>query len=411
MQSYLRDEVFVPGGQPTVTYVERSSQNVERALARTIATPNQIASLSGPTKTGKTVLCKKVLGEREYVWIDGGRIHSAESFWENVKAELDFPIETSTTHVAQTTITSTIKFVLTAGGSRLASTGETKKWRLDSLSHVLETMIQDKIILVIDDFHYIPDSARTDIMRNLKGAVFNGLKIVLLSVSHRVFDAIQAESELTGRFAAIVLPEWTKEDLRQIPLKGFESLKTTCSSSIIDRLCDEAQNNPTLMQRFCWEICFDSQIERTTTLFASHQINETYDLDIMFIRVAQDAGLPIFRKLKAGPQSRKIREKRPLRLGGYADVYEIILQAIAQTGPKSTIPYDEIKSAIATLLSDHIPQKHEITAALKQLVKISRKEEADSAIDWDEHGRHITVADPYLRFYLRWQVRENGDNL
>jgi len=72
-KSYLRDEVFVAGGLPTITYVEREEQHIERNLARALATPNQIVSLAGTTKTGKTVLCKRVLGEREYVWVDGGQ--------------------------------------------------------------------------------------------------------------------------------------------------------------------------------------------------------------------------------------------------------------------------------------------------------------------------------------------------
>lgn len=44
-----RDEVFVAGGQPTFTYVERSSEHIELKFARAIATPNQIVSLSVPT--------------------------------------------------------------------------------------------------------------------------------------------------------------------------------------------------------------------------------------------------------------------------------------------------------------------------------------------------------------------------
>lgn len=49
---HLRDNVFVFGGQPSVTYVEREQLHVERNLARAIATPNQIVSLAGSTKTG-----------------------------------------------------------------------------------------------------------------------------------------------------------------------------------------------------------------------------------------------------------------------------------------------------------------------------------------------------------------------
>ena len=174
MTSYLRDDVFVPGGQPTITYVERASQHIERELARAIASPNKIASLSGPTKTGKTVLCKKVLNGRQYVWVDGGKARNATDFWNNVRAELDIPTETSVTKGEQTKLSgeAKIKLVITAGGSQLFSSSETTKWKTDSLSHVLESMVNNKIVLVIDDFHYIPGEARVEILRNIKGSRF-----------------------------------------------------------------------------------------------------------------------------------------------------------------------------------------------------------------------------------------------
>jgi hypothetical protein len=71
-----RNEVFVAGGEPTITYVKRQQENVEKALLRAIEFPNQIVSLSGPTKTGKTVLCLKVLKKREMVLVNCGQIDS-----------------------------------------------------------------------------------------------------------------------------------------------------------------------------------------------------------------------------------------------------------------------------------------------------------------------------------------------
>jgi hypothetical protein len=55
-----------------------------------------------------------------------------------------------------------------------------------------------------------------------------------------------------------------------------------------------------------------------------------------------------------------------------------------------------------------VPQKHEITSALKHLSRISRNMGAGDAVDWDDDKREITVVDPYLRFYLRWQVRREN---
>lgn len=401
-----RDDVFVAGGQPTITYVARQEQHVEKNLARAIATPNQIVSLSGPTKTGKTVLCRRVLHERQYVWIDGGKVKTTEDFWSMVVSDLELPTTEVETEGSNTGINGGLNAtVVTAGGSHLWSRASTKTYKLDTISHSLQYLNEERIILVIDDFHYIPSEARKEIVRNIKGAVFNGLKVILLSVSHRVFDVIKAESELTGRFVSVTVPQWSGTDLRRIPQLGFGALNISCPPHIIDSLCSEAQENPFLMQKFCWEICYDTEIEKSALLLP-HKISETFDLKGMYVRLAKDSGLPIYQKLAAGPQSRRVRAKRPLRGGGDADIYEAVLKAIAATGPKAKVTYDEIKTALGSILTDQIPQKHEVTAALKHLTTISRRIEAESAIDWDDDNREVTVADPYLRFYLRWQVRE-----
>jgi len=401
-----RDEVFVAGGQPTVTYVQREEEHIERSFARAVATPNQIVSLSGPTKTGKTVLCKRTLGEREYVWIDGGQVASATDFWDKVASELTIPYEFQEESGSETSLTGSgsVPFITTASGSRLQSKNRTKVFRVDSMAAALSLMQRDKIMLVIDDFHYLPEDDRRTVMRNVKGAVFTGLKVILLSVSHRVFDAIKAEAELTGRFTAISLPHWSQNDLRKVPLQGFDELRLQVDEPVIDRLCEEAQESPFLMQKFCWEMCFDNNIEQTP-LLARQALLPNYSMEEMFRRISTDAGLPIYQKLSAGPQIRKARAKRPMKNGESADIYQAILLALAATGPKSVVAYDELRSELNNLLLEQVPQKHEITSALKHLARLSREFGKEAAIDWVEDTREVNLVDPYLRFYLRWQIR------
>lgn len=402
-----RDEVFVAGGQPTITYVHREEEHVERSFARAVATPNQIVSLSGPTKTGKTVLCRRILGDRQFVWVDGGQIESADAFWAKVAGELNIPqeVETSSGKETGVEIEGSVPLLTTASGSRLSVSSTTSRSTVDSMASALSAMLEARILLVIDDFHYLDEEVRRSIMRNVKGAVFSGLKVILLSVTHRVFDAIKAESELTGRFTAISLPHWSMPDLRKIPELGFDALGVDCPSDILDTLCAEAQENPFLMQKFCWEICFDLGIEEAP-LFGRKAIPKDYPIEAMMRRISNDAGLPIYRKLAAGPQSRKIRAKRPLKGGGSADIYEAILLALAATGPKAVVQYDELRTELTNLLSEQIPQKHEITSALKHLSRLSREFGKEAALDWDDDNREVNVIDPYLRFYLRWQVRK-----
>jgi hypothetical protein len=101
----------------------------------------------------------------------------------------------------------------------------------------------------------------------------------------------------------------------------------------------------------------------------------------------------------------------PLRRGGVADIYQALLLSLAESGPKSVISYDELRESLGDILVEQIPQKHEITSALKHLSRISREIGAGSAVDWDDDNREVNLVDPYLRFYLCWQVRKQGTQI
>jgi hypothetical protein len=173
----------------------------------------------------------------------------------------------------------------------------------------ISALLLDNIILIIDDFHYLTPENRTTFLRNVKGAVFNGLKVLLLSVTHRDFDALKAESELTGRFVSITVPEWTHDELSQIPKLGFAALSVRVPAQLLQTLAIEAQDSPFLMQKFCWEICFDNDIDHAGTLLTGHAVEPSYDVNEMFKRLAKDAGLPIYQRLVAGPQNRKVAKQ------------------------------------------------------------------------------------------------------
>ena len=55
-------QIFTPTDTPTVTYVDRSDRHLEAQLRAALKTPKMITSVSGLSKSGKTVLIKKVLG-------------------------------------------------------------------------------------------------------------------------------------------------------------------------------------------------------------------------------------------------------------------------------------------------------------------------------------------------------------
>lgn len=52
-------EVFTAGGVPSITYNARSEYRLEENLVLDLEIEGKILSITGPTKIGKSTLCKK----------------------------------------------------------------------------------------------------------------------------------------------------------------------------------------------------------------------------------------------------------------------------------------------------------------------------------------------------------------
>src|SRR5258706_610820 len=89
--------VFTPTDVPTVTYVERTSKNYEDELRKAFTIPKMIVSISGPSKSGKTVLVSKVVAPDSLIHIYGASIRTADDLWNNVLAWMGGPIEATET--------------------------------------------------------------------------------------------------------------------------------------------------------------------------------------------------------------------------------------------------------------------------------------------------------------------------
>lgn len=155
------------------------------------------------------------------------------------------------------------------------------------------------------------------------------------------------------------------------------------------------------MQKMCWQLCYDLKFNKKSW-FRRKTIPQDFSHPEIMRNIAKDSGKLVYDRLAAGPQSRKTRLLRPLRTGGQADIYVAILLALASTGPKQTVNYDELRTALNNILSAKVPQKQEITSALKHLSALPREGSEEAALDWDEVRREVTIADPYLRFFMKW---------
>lgn len=254
MEKLLLKDVFTPGGLPSVTYVGREHLELEKKISNARAKGFAFNVVTGPTKSGKSVLCHKVLSDRRLVVVEGGQIKTEEDFWKHVAFELNIAA-TATKSRSDTTagtfaaeggvgIPGVLGGKASGMPSETAQDGSALTYNNVSMLASINKLIEADIALLVDDFHYLDPFVQKGIIQSLKGAVFKGLTVFLLAVPHRAFDPITVENEVEGRFKHIEIPEWTLEDLKLIPEKGEPALRVKFRHWVA--------NTPRVSMRFPW---------------------------------------------------------------------------------------------------------------------------------------------------------------
>jgi hypothetical protein len=411
-------EVFIAGGQPTVTYNPREELALERRVSDYLAERYRVLSVSGPTKAGKTVLLRRVV--QDGIWVPGGDIHSLNDFWNAAGDQLGiYEQEQVASKTGETTATA--KTVtggarpLGVGVSGEASTGTTAtsesartvgRTRPVRLA-AKEELLRSKPTIVIDDFHYVDTDVQAEIIRGVKDLVFEGVGFVVASVPHRSYDAVRVEKEMTGRVEQLPIPFWSEDELLTIPREGFAALNLRDPEALAPRLARESFSSPLLMQDFSLQLVKANDISETVdepvTLRAP-------DWDDFFRSRASGASKPAFDLLSQGPRQRRDRIARTLRDRSTTDIYGAVLKAIAHTGPLTELRYVDLRAALREVLADDVPSQAETTRVLQQMSAIARERlEGEPVVDYDAQLETLHISDPYFAFYLRWAVRGGPD--
>lgn len=393
-------DVFVAGGMPTHTYVDRKSLKLDRKLKTEIREGYKIICVTGPTKSGKTVLCKHVLGSRKSIWVYGGQVKSSDDFWRQLISGLDIPIDE--TFYDETKSTGGLNALVVAQTD--LTLGHQKRFENLNLRRIFKYLREEDIALVVDDFHFLDPVLQKDVVRVLKSEVFDGLSTILIAVPHRAFDAINVEREMEGRFSHVSIPSWEIDDLIRIGEIGFPELGMIVSQADVNGFAVEAFGSPLLMQRFCSRLCDHYDVEGTIYPARNFRPAEQ-TCDDIFKGVAEQFGLPTFDKLSKGPQARSKRILRRQVNGGNLDIYECLLKAISRTGPLDKIHYNQLRDSLKEFVVEaDTPQKHEVSAALGHMSTIAKDEiEGEPVLEWAEDYLYLT--DPFLMFYMKWSHR------
>jgi hypothetical protein len=411
-------DVFTPGSFPTHTYVHRVDISVEQQLRDALETPGQLISLSGPSKSGKTVLVENVVGKDNLIELTGAGIKSGDALWERTLDWIGEPLQSSATETSSHKGAATVGVKGSAGIPLLAQGEVSGSGTLESggqstigivagrrgLPHVIKEIANSPFVLLVDDFHYIDRDQQTEVAKHMKEAVRQGVKIVTASVTHRSDDVIRSLPDLRGRVTTIDLKYWHRDSLKKIATLGFEKLNVTLDDATLEVFATEASGSPQLMQATCLQACYELDIreqldERRLVTVSAEQREKIFERT-----VATASYRTLVDILDAGPKTRGTeRTIFNFKDGGEGDVYHTILRAIAADPPRQSFKYAEILKRVGDICVGASPVGSAITGSCIHMSRLAvDKQPEDRVIDWDEEKQVLDVPDPYLLFYLRW---------
>lgn len=411
-------EIFTPAGVPTVTYIDRGSRQLEDRLRNSLKTKGMITSLSGPSKSGKTVLIHKVIRAEELITVSGGAIKSADQLWDRVLNWMEAP--------SSSAVSSSNTYGLGVGGEATASTslvfakGEAKGsidvnyehgrnrervYSRTGIDQVVKEIANSDFVVFIDDFHYMPKAVQGDVARQIKEAAEKGVTICTASVPHRSDDVVRGNTELRGRVQAVDFSYWTDEEVAEIGRKGFDALNVEMHPVQIADLAAECFGSPQLMQQVCLQACFYLGFD--DALHIRQKVAFTSDIRrTIFERTSTTADFSsLLDGLHAGPKQRgTTRNQFQFIDGSSGDVYRCILLALKSDPSRLALTYDDIYQRTRAVCVNEAPAGSSVASSLDQINDICVELQPDSSVlEWSEDV--LDVVDPYFLYYLRCSPR------
>lgn len=383
-------EIFKPGTYPQRTYVSRFSKETrytyEERLEQSLAIDGYLTYIVGPSKIGKTVLCERVIGQKNLISMSGNDFVKEHDFWAGIgkKAGISMGAEISEESAA-----------LSGGEQR--STTVTKNY-FATKDKVIDYFKENEKVLVLDDFHYAPPETQYDIACQLKEVIRLGFKAVVISLPYRSDDAIRLNPDLTGRISVIEIEPWKEEELKRIADKGFAELGVQVEDALTSRMAEESIHSPQMMQSICLNI---GLLPEDSSIITDEMIEESCRFTCMNLPYGD-----VVRVLKAGPPTRgQKRLQYELSDGSKRDIYGVILKVLADNPPLVELGIEELMERIKRSVPDNLIKQQKIKDALKNWQKLLEVQGSlYQVLEWKDETIH--VLDNIFLFYIRWGIRK-----
>ena len=353
-ETYLTKDVFIAGAPPKITYNPRAERHLEQELKLYLAQgAGRTLSVSGPTKSGKTVLVERLLPRDEAIWMEGPDLTSVDVFWDRIVDWLGlYDLVEVTRQEAEGSgkqlgmSVGVPKVVSIDAGKRddATTTQGVRKTRKQAITSVARESLEAVATpIVIDDFHYVADDAKQAMARAIK-TVIPHCKVVMIAVPHEAFDVVRKEPDMGFRVSQLRIEPWSVEELRFIAERGFEALAIEDPHGVGATLAQNSYGAPFLMQELCYQYAVVS-LGLLRTADEPVIAEAPADWSVFFAAIANRTPPAIFETLLKGPKMRGQRRIPRIFKGGQkTDIYGALLYAIARAG-KPTVAYQDSRGS------------------------------------------------------------------
>lgn len=414
-------DIFTPGRFPIWTYVDDHLVDKEQQLLDTLADGSMLVSISGPSKSGKTVFVEKLLGKDNLIQVTGAGITSTSSLWLRVFDIIGTPLDKKSTSGSSVSGTLGVKATgegnlliakakgeVSGAGTYTSQSSETTSLASDYLQLLIKELSGSDFVIFIDDFHYIERAIQSQLAKQIKEAIRQGVKFICASVPYHADDVIRSNPDLRGRIFSINFDYWGDEVLKKIAFKGFDKANIAYTDDVVTRLVAEAAGSPQLMQYLCLNACYEKGIRTIPEQPSTLAYEQTFFEGVCRRTLASTDYSSIVDKMLDGPKTRGSDRKIHLsNFGWQGDVYKFLLKAIAIDPPCLNFRYQPLVDRISSICIGESPSGSSVTSACFHTAAIANNAANNSIIEWDAENDVFDIRDPYLLFYIRWSETTN----
>lgn len=347
------EQVFDESKFPENTFIPLKEYPFIKSAIRT---HGKHITISGPSGSGKTTVVKRILEEEkikksDLLWINAREYEKASSYDELFSTVLS----------------------------------------IDPSFEIINGYLGTVKFIVIDDFHFLAQTARFEVARNLKLLHEKGIRFIVIGISSSAEELVGIDAELGIRNDPFDLKTQDSTFVKKLIGTGANLLNIDFTSGSIDQIVLAANGVPSIVHVICRitlvaQGIYSTQHERTEI---------SVDLKKLKPEILRIFDGKYFTKVlaitKGKQQSRSVH-----------NTYFDIIQAIAQDN-RSEIPVEYLYDKIVKHIPDSKERSRKIASfynCLNNLAEVIQKNNASDLIFYNKSGKSIAIEDPSLRFYM-----------